>query len=314
MRDVAIIAFAQTPLTADTASADEVELVRSVLSQALGKVGLTRRDIQFFCSGSCDYIQGVPFSFVAAVDALGAFPPIEESHVEMDGAFALYEAYVRLQHGDIETAAVFAFGRPSLGDASDVLSQQLDPYTMGPLWADPDSLSGLQARALIEAGKVREHGLARGSYRDGAACVLLATKERALQIGKQFDQQVAFIRGIDHRIESLQLGFRDLTVSESGKLAAKKARVNEFKVELAELHTRHEHEDVVLREALGLPASVKLNPSGGCGESSIPMVSGLTRIGEVAERILRRDARCGVAHATSGPCLQQNLVCVLEGA
>lgn len=194
MRDVAILAFAQTPVSTDTSKADEVELVRSVLSEALAQVGLTRRDIHFFCSGSCDYIQGVPFSFVAAVDALGAFPPIEESHVEMDGAFALYEAYVRLQHGDIETAAVFAFGRPSLGDAADVLSQQLDPYTMGPLWADPDSVAGLQARALIDAGKLREHTLTRSHYRDGAACVILATQERALELAKQVDRRAALDR------------------------------------------------------------------------------------------------------------------------
>jgi hypothetical protein len=43
------------------------------------------------------------------------------------------------------------------------------------------------------------------------------------------------------------------------------------------------------------------------------MSAGLMRIGEVATRITAGDADRGVAHATSGPCLQQNLVCVLEG-
>ncbi len=313
MREVAIVAFAQTPMLEAAPATDEVELVRSVLTQALAQVGLNRREIGFFCSGSCDYVQGVPFSFVAAVDALGAWPPIEESHVEMDGAWALYEAYVRLQHGDLDTAAVFAFGRPSLGDPADIFSQQLDPYTMGPLWADPDSLAGLQARALLDAGKLKTLSPVRGTFRDGAACVLLATRERALALGKKFDRQVAWIRGIDHRCESMQLGFRDLTQSESVKLAANKARVSEHKIEVAELHGRYEHENVLLREALGLGNEVLLNPSGGCTTSSVPMVSGLSRIGELAERILTKQATCGVAHASSGPCLQQNLVCVLEG-
>jgi len=313
MRDVAIVAFAETPILEAAPATDEVEMVRSVVNQALAQVGLDRREIGFFCSGSCDYVQGVPFSFVAAVDALGAWPPIEESHVEMDGAWALYEAYVRLQHGDIDTAVVFAFGRPSLGDPADVFSQQLDPYTMGPLWADPDSLAGLQARALFDAGKLSQLGSVRGGYRDGAACVILATRERALELGKKLDRRAAFIRGIDHRFESMQLGFRDLTVSESIKLAAKKARVSEHKIEVAELHGRYEHENVLVREALGLGSEVSLNPSGGCTASSVPMVSGLTRIGELAERILMKQAKCGVAHASSGPCLQQNLICVLEG-
>jgi hypothetical protein len=43
------------------------------------------------------------------------------------------------------------------------------------------------------------------------------------------------------------------------------------------------------------------------------MSAGLVRIGEVARRIWTGDVQRGVAHATSGPCLQQNLVCVLEG-
>jgi hypothetical protein len=43
------------------------------------------------------------------------------------------------------------------------------------------------------------------------------------------------------------------------------------------------------------------------------MATGLIRIIEVAQRIMAGEAHRGVAHASSGPCLQQNLVCVLEG-
>ena len=43
------------------------------------------------------------------------------------------------------------------------------------------------------------------------------------------------------------------------------------------------------------------------------MAVGLSRIGEAASRIWDGSANRAVAHATSGPCLQQNLVCVLEG-
>jgi hypothetical protein len=42
-------------------------------------------------------------------------------------------------------------------------------------------------------------------------------------------------------------------------------------------------------------------------------VTGLIRIGEAATRIMRGEANRGVAHASAGPCLQQSLVCVLEG-
>jgi hypothetical protein len=42
------------------------------------------------------------------------------------------------------------------------------------------------------------------------------------------------------------------------------------------------------------------------------MAAGLIRIGEASAQIAGGRARRGIAHATSGPCLQQNLVCVLE--
>jgi hypothetical protein len=42
------------------------------------------------------------------------------------------------------------------------------------------------------------------------------------------------------------------------------------------------------------------------------MVAGLIRMGEAAKRIHEGTANRAIAHATSGPCLQQNLVCVME--
>ena len=69
----------------------------------------------------------------------------------------------------------------------------------------------------------------------------------------------------------------------------------------------------ILRDALGLADHQNVNPSGGPLAANPIMVAGLTRIGEVAQRIMDGSADRGLAHATSGPCLQQNLVCVLEG-
>jgi hypothetical protein len=42
------------------------------------------------------------------------------------------------------------------------------------------------------------------------------------------------------------------------------------------------------------------------------MASGLARIGYAADHIFGTGKRA-LAHATSGPCLQQNLICILEG-
>ena len=126
-------------------------------------------------------------------------------------------------------------------------------------------------------------------------------------------ERPAWIRGIDHRVEPHALGARDLTVSVSTRLAGEKAGVGRGRVDVAELHAPFTHQEWILREALGLGDGVSINPSGGALAAHSMMAAGLVRIGEAARRIHEGEARRAVAHATSGPCLQQNLVCVLEG-
>jgi acetyl-CoA acetyltransferase len=145
---------------------------------------------------------------------------------------------------------------------------------------------------------------------DGAVAVVLAAGDRARKVCKR----PAWIRGIDHRIEPHSLGVRDLTVSASARLAAEKAGVGRGAVDVAELHAPFTHQEWILRDALGLGDKVRINPSGGALCANPMMAAGLARIGEAASRIWDGSARRAVAHATSGPCLQQNLVCVLEGA
>ena len=165
MRDIAIVSFSQLPNERRAEPRDEAEMVEQIVNDALGQVGMTHDDIGFTCSGSSDYLVGRPFSFVAAVDGLKAWPPIRESHVEMDGAFALYECWVRLLHGDIDAALVFSFGKGSLGSIREILNLQNDPYYVQPLGLDSVSAAALQARAMIDAGKASEADFAEIAVR-----------------------------------------------------------------------------------------------------------------------------------------------------
>ena len=63
---------------------------------------------------------------------------------------------------------------------------------------------------------------------------------------------------------------------------------------------------------LGLGDDVAVNPSGGALKANPIMATGLCRIGHAADHIFGGGQRA-LAHSTSGPCLQQNLVCILEG-
>lgn len=333
-RDVAVVGYAQHVADEDTRS--EPEMLVPVFEEALGPLGLTNQDMDFTVSGSSDYLSGQPFSFVGALDAVGAWPPLAESHVEMDGAFALFEAWVRLQMGDIDTALVYAFGRSSPGDPNRVLAIQLDPYLLAPLFPDAVSLAALQARVFLESDGYREEDVAEVVARarggtvdellaapylapplrahdlppvtDGCAAVVLAAGDRA----RDLVERPAWIRGIDHRIEAHALGVRDLTRSDSTALAARNVGVSDGPVDLAELHAPFSFQELIVRDAIGLDGGTVVNPSGGALTSNPIMVAGLQRIGEAATRLSAGEGQRAVAHATSGPCLQQNLVAVLE--
>ena len=62
-----------------------------------------------------------------------------------------------------------------------------------------------------------------------------------------------------------------------------------------------------------LGADVPINPSGGPLAANPIMATGLVRITEAAGAVRDGGKRRTLAHSTSGPCLQQNLVCILEG-
>ncbi|MET8139153.1 thiolase domain-containing protein [Sphaerisporangium sp. NPDC005288] len=344
MREVAVIAFAQTRHTGEDQGLNEPELIGPVIQEVKERTGLTR--FGFTCSGSCDYLAGAPFSFVSALDAIGAWPPISESHVEMDAAWALYEAWVRLQHGDVDSALVYGYGKTSMGDLREIMTLQLDPYYLAPLGLDQVSYAALQADAVgatpAELREIVRRSRADGRANpyaldlpdpgdsggpgddeydvrplrasdiapitDGAAAIVLAAGDLAKQLGKR----PAWITGIAHRAEPHYLGMRDLARSVSAADAARAAGVGKGPVEVAELHAQFSHEEVILREALGLPPGTVVNPSGGPLAANPVMATGLIRIGEAARRVMDGAASRAVAHAASGPCLQQNLVTVLE--
>src|SRR3954463_10416440 len=201
-RPVAIVSWASFE-TPNEPAHNEVEMLLPGIQEALGKVGPAQQDIGFTVSGSSDYLQGFPFAFVGALDAVGAWPPIRESHVEMDGAFALYEAVNVLQEPGIDTALVYAFARPSRGDVDRTLVLQLDPYTVAPLWPDARGLAGLQAQAMKDSGRFGEVPQVSPTHvADGCVAVVLAVGDRARELTKA----PAWITGIDPRIESPALG------------------------------------------------------------------------------------------------------------
>jgi acetyl-CoA acetyltransferase len=349
VRDVAVVGFAQTPQARRTqGTTNGVEMLIPIFAEVMSGLGIAKADIDFWCSGSSDYLAGRAFSFISAIDAIGPVPPINESHVEADGAWALYEAWVKLQTGAADTALVYGFGKSSAGDLRRTLALQLDPYVLAPLWPDSIAVAGLQARLGIDSGVWSERAMAEVAVRsrrdaernpyaqlagskdvdelladpylaeplrrhdcapitDGAAVIVLAADDRA----RDLVERPAWISGIAHAIDSAHLGARDLTSSPSTAAAARRAGIDG--VEIAELQTPFTHQELLLRRELDLGEHVRITPSGGALAGNPMFAAGLVRVGEAAAPIMTGEAGRTMAHATSGPALQHNLVCVLEG-
>lgn len=349
-RDVAVVGFAHAPHVRRTdGTTNGVEMLMPCFEQIYDDLGISQRDLGFWCSGSSDYLAGRAFSFISAIDSIGAVPPINESHVEMDAAWALYEAYIKVLTGEVDTALAYGFGKSSAGILRRVLALQTDPYTVAPLWPDSVSIAGLQARLGLDAGKwtaeqmaqvalesfavvertdsekpaksvdellsrpffadpLRRHDIA--PITDGASAIVLAAGDRA----RELRENPAWITGFEHRIETPVLGARDLTTSPSTAASAQAATGGDAaSIEVAEIYAPFTHQHLILTEAIGLPSSAKVNPSGGTLAANPMFSAGLERIGFAAQHIWSGSASRVLAHATSGAALQQNLVAVLEG-
>src|SRR3954449_10850500 len=248
MRDVAVIAYASHAKARDDEHS-ETELVVPVVQEVFTQSGLAKTDMDFVCSGSLDYLQGGPFAFVAGLDAVGSWPPMAESHVEMDAAWALYEAWVAIQTGEVDSALVYGFGKSSPGDLHEIMTLQYDPYYVQPLWPSMVDMSAMQARAYMDAsgreeddlaevaaraqrnGRSNPHAVRSGDVKAKDVLAQPVTHDplrdadiapmtdgtaaivlAAGDLARSVCERPAWIRGIEHRIEAHSLGVRDLTM------------------------------------------------------------------------------------------------------
>ena len=350
-RDVAVVGFAHAPHVRRTeGTTNGVEMLMPCFAELYADLGLKQTDIGFWCSGSSDYLAGRAFSFLSAIDSIGAVPPINESHVEMDAAWALYEAYIKILTGAVDTALVYGFGKSSAGVLRRMLALQTDPYTVAPLMARRrvDGRPAGPARSGLRQVDRRADGPGRTGFperraphrfasspassidellarpyfadplrrhdiapiTDGASAIVLAAGDRA----RELREHPAWITGIEHRIETPVLGARDLTTSPSTAASAKAATGGDTgSIDVAELYAPFTHQQLILTEAIGLNGSTKINPSGGALAANPMFSTGLERIGFAARHIFDGSAQRVLAHATSGAALQQNLVAVMEG-
>ncbi len=260
LRNVAVVGFAQGQIVERDEHHTGTEMLYPVVRQVLASCNVQRDAIDYQVGGSSDYIDGRPFAFTAALDVLGSWPPKQDSHLDMDAAWAAHYAWIRIQAGECDTALIYGFGKASEGSMAHVLNLQLDPFYQAPMGLDPVSTAALQASAYMARTGVTDRDLAEVAARNRAAgaknpnaqlrsAVTADELQRtpwavhplrqgylapqgetasclilaAEEKAEQFCRRPVWIHGVDHRSELQTLGARDLTRSASAKLAAEKA-------------------------------------------------------------------------------------------
>lgn len=174
---------------------------------------------------------------------------------------------------------------------------------------------------------------------DGAAAVILASRERAEKITRK----PVWVKGVAHCCDAYHLGDRDLSdvraLREAASRAYSMAGVSDPRreIDLVELYDAFTYMELMWLEGLGfcepgqagkLTASgatafeggLPVNPSGGCLSGHPVLVAGLNRIiecvlqvrGDAGERQVE-GVRTAVAHGINGPCGQSHCVWVLGG-
>lgn len=260
LRNVAVVGFSHAPIVECDEHRIATEMLYPQIREALESCGVSRDEIDFQVAGSSDYIDGRPFGFTAALDVMGSWPPREDSHLEMDAAFAAFYGWLKIQAGECDSVMVVGYGKVSEGEPDRILNLQLDPFYLAPLGLDPTSTAALQASAYLHARGIGERELAEvaarnreaGARNPGAQLreaaspdALLATDyvveplrrgflppkgESAVCLlmaaegkAERMCERPAWIHGVDTRSELQSLGSRDLTRSEGARLAAERA-------------------------------------------------------------------------------------------
>ena len=260
LRNVAVVGFAQEPLVAHDEHRTAQELLYLTVRRALAETGVERDAFDLQLAGSADYVDGKPFGFVQSLDVTGSWPPRQDSHLEMDAAFAAYYGWLRIQAEECDTVMVVGYGKNSEGDLDRVSNIRLDPYYQGAIGLEVTSTSALQASAYMARSGATDRDLAETVARARAAGArnpeallresvsadelqqtpwaveplrrgyLAPGGDTAVCLLLAAEERVpamgakpAWIHGADQRAEIQSLGARELSRSAAAALAAERA-------------------------------------------------------------------------------------------
>ena len=158
-RDIAIIAYAQTPYEADANASREVQTLQ-VAKAALEAAGLKLEDRYTVVTANNDYLDGRTISNMRLVEPAAAWHK-NESKAEMDGAYAALYGVLRILSADHDVALIIGESQASVFARWIPGIMMMDPTFDRQRWLlNEVSAAALQARAYMDAFGVSEEQLA----------------------------------------------------------------------------------------------------------------------------------------------------------
>ena len=239
----------------------------------------------------------------------------------MDGAWALYEAWVKLQLGEVDTALIYSYGKSSPGPVARSAEPPARPVLRGPVVARRDLAGRAAGAGAARGGQGDREGDRRG--RRPQPCVRRSTTRTRSSSGTSPADEVlaesmlvdplrkddcppitdgvaAVVLAADdvaraalrparvdpghrppHRVRGARAA-RPHRLAVDPQVGGRTAGVGDGTVDVAELHAPFSHQELILRDALGLGDGVDINPSGGALCANPIMAAGLIRFGEAA--------------------------------
>ncbi len=260
MRRVAVVAVAQTEYKRRSPDVTPTQPVYGVCKEVVAKAGIPRHEIDFTAAGSADYLEGRPFSFGQALRYEGAWPPISETHLEMDAGWAAYYAWLRILTGKYDTALITGWNKSSEASLHHVLNITLDPFYLSAIGIDPIALAAMQARAYMNRDGITSEQMAKVAVKNRKNaknnpyaqvkgdftveevlsssmlsdplhlmdCPPISDGASAIILAaegkaEELCSKPAWITGAHHATDTGIVGFRDLAETPSARIAADKA-------------------------------------------------------------------------------------------
>ncbi len=179
-KEVAIIAYSQTPYEADNNMSREVMVLKATRA-ALEAAGLKREDLDTVITANNDYNDGRTISNMRLVEPAGSWRK-NESKVEMDGAFGVLYALTRILSGDHDIALVVGESQASVYGGMLPGIMMLDPTFDRQRWLlNEVSAAALQASAYMAAAGVSAEQIAGVAAKNLANAALNPLALRSLK-------------------------------------------------------------------------------------------------------------------------------------